>query len=158
MTDEQTSEKNEDNSGEEPTVDAEIRQVSGMTLAGRAGSNHWVIMDGKKKFGGEEGGSSPMELVLLALGGCTSMDVISLLRKMRIPYDDFRLTMNTKRSDEHPKVYTDIVLHYHFYGEDFPMPKLEKIVGLSQERYCSVTAMLMKAVNITNEIHTHDVD
>lgn len=139
-------------------ADAEVKQVAGMTLAGRAGSNHWVIMDGKRDFGGAEGGASPMELVLMALGGCTSMDVISLLRKMRIPYDDFKVTMNVKRAEQHPKVYTDIVLHYHFYGTDFQMEKLERIVSLSQDKYCSVSAMLRKAVNITSEIHVHEAE
>jgi putative redox protein len=136
--------------------DAEVRQVAGMTLAGRSGSNHWVIMDGKKNFGGAEGGASPMELVLLALGGCTSMDVISLLRKMRIQYSDFRVTMDVERAEEHPKVFTDIILHYHFTGKELPPAKLEKAVSLSQDKYCSVSAMLNKAVNISYQIHTYD--
>ena len=145
-----------DTSPDEPKdADAEIQQVVGLTMAGRGGSNHWVIMDGKKRFGGAEGGAGPMELVLIALGGCTGMDVISLLRKMRITYSDFRVTMDTERADEHPKVYTDIVLHYHFTGQDLPMEKLEKAVSLSQETYCAVSAMLIKAVNITYEIHVH---
>lgn len=134
---------------------AEIKQVSGMTLAGRAGSNHWVVMDGKKKFGGAEGGATPMELVLLALGGCTSMDIISLMRKMRIDLTEFRVTMDVNRAEEHPKVYTDIVLHYHFTGKDLPPAKLEKAVSLSQDKYCSVSAMLDKAVNISYEIHVY---
>jgi len=135
---------------------AEVRQVAGMTLAGKAGSNHWVIMDGKKNFGGAEGGATPMELVLFALGGCTAMDVISLLRKMRITYSDLRVTMDVEKAEEHPKVYTDIVLHYLFSGTDPPPEKLEKAVSLSQDRYCSVSAMLNKTVNISHEIHIHE--
>ena len=134
-------------------ADAEVLQVTGMTLAGRARSNHWVVMDSKKGFGGAEGGATPMELVLLALGGCTSMDVISLLKKMRITCSDYRVTMDVKRADEHPKIFTDIVLHYYFTGRDLPLPKLEKIVTLSQEKYCSVSAMLEKTVNLSYEIH-----
>jgi len=141
---------------EDQTAAAEIRQVSGLTMAGKGSSNHWVVMDGKKKFGGAEAGTSPMEMVLLSLGGCTGMDVISLLRKMRIEYSDFRMTMDVKKAEEHPKIFTDIAIHYHFTGKDLPMQKLEKAVSLSQDRYCSVSAMLREVVNISYEIHVNE--
>ena len=86
------------------------------------------------------------------------MDVLSLLRKMRVDYRDFRITMNVKKAEEHPKVFTDIILHYHFYGKDLPMEKLEKAVALSQEKYCSVSAMLRPSVDLSYEIHVHDIE
>ena len=139
-------------------ADVEIQQVAGMTLAARGKSSHWVIMDGNRKFGEAEAGSRPMELILFGLGGCTGMDVLSLLRKMRVDYRDFRITMNVETAEEHPKVFTRISLHYHFYGKDLPMDKLEKAVALSQDRYCSVSAMLRPAVDLSYEIHVHELE
>ena len=146
--------------GKPPVVSSgavEIRQVAGMTLAARGSSNHWVIMDTAKAMGGAEAGASPMELVLFALGGCTGMDIISILKKMRVAYDEFRITMDFTRTSEHPKVYSDITLHFHFTGTDLPLAKLEKAVALSRDRYCGVQAMLRGSVNITTEIHVHEV-
>ena len=125
-------------------------------MAGRAQSNHWVVMDGPVKFQGAEAGTRPMELVLISLAGCTGMDVISLLHKMRVKFTDLKIDVDAMRAEEHPKVYTNIVLHYHFYGRNLPMDKLEKAVSKSQNKYCSVTAMLSKTAEITYDIQVHE--
>ena len=142
--------------GERPTFRAEVRQVTGLTMAGKAGSNHWVILDGNRKFGGSEAGASPMELLLIAVGGCTGMDVISILNKMRVRFSDFRVELEAEKADEHPKVYTVIRIIYHLSGGDIPLEKVEKAVRLSQERYCAVTIMMRQSVRVEYEILIHD--
>ncbi len=117
-------------------------------------SGHEVLMDDA----GGDAGPRPMELVLVALGGCTGMDVVSILRRMRVQWDDFRIEIEAKRKDTHPRVYVQIHLRYIFVGKDLPMKKLERAVELSQTKYCSVTAMLRCTATITYEIVVHDPD
>ncbi len=130
----------------EKTHGVEIVQARGMTAIGRAkGSNVWVVMDGPYKFGGSDAGIRPMELFLVSLGGCTAMDVISLMDKMKVPYRKLKIGIDYERKDEHPKVYTKIFLHYVIYGEiteEKDIKNIEKAIALSQEKYCSVSAMV----------------
>jgi len=126
----------------------EVKQVDGLTMAGRGESGHWIIMDGPKEFGGSEAASKPMELFLLSLAGCTGMDVISLLNKMRVDFQDIRIRAETERSKEHPKVFTSIKLEYLIYGNDIDKRKVEKAINKSQNLYCSASIMLKKIVPI----------
>jgi len=114
---------------------------------------HHVVMDSAPEFGGKNRGPRPKALMLTSLCGCTGMDVISVLKKMRVSPDQFTVTARAEISEEHPKVYTSIHLTYEFKGEDLPMDKLQKAVDLSQERYCGVSAMLRKACTLTYEIN-----
>ncbi len=141
---------------ENPKITVEVRKVHGMTLVARGKSNHWVVMDGPEKFDGAEAGSRPMEMILMGLAGCTGMDVISLLKKMKVQYQDFRIMVEAEQSQEHPKIYTDIMMHYHIYGDGIPLEKVEKAITLSQDKYCSVSAMLKQAASISYEIHIHE--
>lgn len=129
-----------------------IQRAKGSTFIGKGPSNHWVVLDTNEEFGGTEAGCKPMELILIALGGCTAMDVESLIRKMRTPADDFKIEITSERSPEHPKVYTKIHLRLSFWGEKLNENLIKKAVDLSQKKYCSVTAMLRKTAEITNEI------
>jgi len=124
---------------------------AGMTFNSEVG-NHRVIMDSDSAFGGKERGPRPQMLVLSALNGCTGMDVVSILKKMRVRPDSFRIIANAGIAEEHPKVFTKIHLIYEFKGKDLPLDKLQKAVALSQERYCTVSAMLSKACPLTYEI------
>jgi putative redox protein len=117
---------------------------------------HHIFMDSAPEFGGQEKGPTPKPLVLAALGGCTGMDVVSLLKKMHVEYEGFRITAQAETTSEHPVVYTSIHLIYEFSGQDLPLDKLQKAVDLSQERYCSVSAMLRKAAHLTYEIKVAD--
>jgi putative redox protein len=132
------------------TKQAVIKQVSGTTLVGRADSNHWVAMDGSEKFGGANSGSSPKELLLLALGGCTSMDVIPILQKKRSPVEGYELHIKANVAEEHPQVFTEIHLEYVFYGEGINPADVERAIELSTTKYCSVSAMLKASVKITH--------
>lgn len=119
-------------------------------------NNHKFIVDADEKVGGTDRGPRPKPLILAGLGGCTGMDVISILRKMRVEPEYFNVSVSAETTDEHPKYYNKIHLTYEFRGKDLPMDKLEKAVNLSQERYCGVSAMLTKAAELTHEIKILD--
>lgn len=121
--------------------------LDGLTVMGMSDSNHWVALDGPRDFRGREGANKPMELLLISLGGCTAMDVLSILGKMREPYTGLVVKVRAEQSEEHPRVFRNIHLRYIVEGEVDPA-KVEKAIRLSQERYCPVTAMLREAVPI----------
>ena len=104
-------------------------------------------MDGSQAFGGSEAATSPIELFLISLGGCTGMDVASMLKKMRVNFDKFEIQIDSERATEHPKVYTKIDLVYKFWGKDLEADKakIEKAINSSQDKYCSVSAMIKEA-------------
>jgi len=127
--------------------DIVVKNVEGLTFLGRAKSKHWVAMDGPETFGGSEAASRPMELFLISLAGCTGADVASLLKKMRVKYDKFEIHVDSERAEEHPKVYTKIYLKYLLWGQDLEAEKekIEKSIDLSQNKYCSISAMIRSA-------------
>lgn len=115
-------------------------------------NGHKLIIDADEAVGGRNLGPRPKPLLLVALAGCTAMDVVSMLGKMRVQPDAFRVNVEGELTEEHPKVYHKLHVQYIFRGENLPMDKLEKAVNLSQEKYCGVSAMLSKAAQITHEI------
>jgi putative redox protein len=132
------------------TKTAVVKNIKGVTFMGKADSNHWVTMDGPEEFGGSNAGTRPKELILLALGGCTGSDVAVILSKKKIKYDDFQMNITADVSDTHPQIYTKINIEYVITGKDIPKEAVERAIELSQKTYCSVTAMLQKAVEITH--------
>ena len=132
------------------TKKAYVKQIKGITFAGKTDSNHWVTMDGPEDFGGSNAGIRPKELLLLGLGGCTGSDVISILSKKRIKIDDFEINVEADMADEHPQVFTKMHIEYVFYGKDINPKDVERAIDLSQTKYCSVTAMFQKAMEITH--------
>lgn len=112
-----------------------------------------VNMDGSPDIGGEGLGTRPMRMVLMALAGCTSMDVLSMLKKMRQEIVDYDVVVEAERATEHPMVFTKIHVHYILKG-DLDSDKVEKAINLSMDKYCSVTHMLNKAANIT---HSYEI-
>jgi putative redox protein len=130
---------------------ADVTWKEGMAFeASTMGFN--FMLDTTEDAGGTNLGPKPKTLLLAALGGCTGMDVISILKKMRIEPDYFNVEVEGELSEEHPKVYHTLQINYIFRGKDLPMDKLEKAVSLSQERYCAVTAMLGKSAKISHKI------
>jgi putative redox protein len=129
---------------------AVVKQLQGITLAAKANTNHWVMMDGRDSSGGEGAASTPKELLLMALGGCTSMDVIPILKKMRVNLEGFEVRLTGNAREEHPQVFTDIHLEYVFYGDAIPKADVERAIELSTTKYCSVSAMLRDTVKITH--------
>ncbi|MFQ5797076.1 MAG: OsmC family protein [Bacteroidota bacterium] len=132
------------------TKHAVVRQIQGITLAAKADSNHWVIMDGLETFGGSGAGPRPKELLLMALGGCTASDVISILKKKRAPVEGFEVRLTGSTQEEHPQVFTDIHIEYLVYGHEINPKDVERAIELSSTKYCSVTAMLSPSVGITH--------
>ena len=120
-----------------------IQHLERLKFEGINSEGKKIVMDGKPPFG-EGSAPSPMELLLMALGGCTAMDVITILTKKRLEVKDFRVEVEGVRRDTHPKVYTHIKVRYYFKG-DLPQKAVEQAIKLSMEKYCSVSAML-KAV------------
>jgi putative redox protein len=130
---------------------ASIMRVTAMGLLGKADSNHWVSMDADQSVGGDDAAARPMELVLLGLGGCTSMDVLSILAKKRIHLVDYECHLEAERADEHPRVFTRITIHFVFYGDAIPAEAVERAIALSEEKYCSASAMLRKTAEVKVE-------
>ena len=135
-----------------------IKQVEGLSLVGKSDSNHWVPLDSVKTFGGAEAGNKPMEMVLIALGGCSAMDVLSILKKMREDVRDFDIELEAERASDHPAVFTKIHLKYVVTGKDLKEENINKAIDLSMNKYCSVTAMLKESVDITWDFSLQEVD
>jgi len=119
-------------------------------------NGHELILDAVPEAGGEDRGPRPKPLAMVALAGCTGMDVVSILRKMRVNPDSFSVRVIGDLSDEHPKIFTGMHVIYEFRGKDLPLEKLEKAVRLSEEQYCGVSLTYRKAMGITSEIRILD--
>ena len=119
------------------------------TSEGPGGS---IKIDAEKEVGGENNGLRPKALMLSSLAGCTAMDVVSLLKKMRAEVTGFKIEVRGELTDEHPKYYHKVHVIYKFYGKDFKKDKIEKAVKLSEERYCGVMEMFRHFANLSIEI------
>jgi len=115
-------------------------------------NGHEIVLDAERNAGGENKGPSPKPLMLVSLGGCTGIDVISILEKMRVKVEDFHVRVEGKLTDEFPKYYHKIHVIYEFKGKDLPLDKLKKAVKLSEERYCGVSAVYKHGSELTSEI------
>jgi putative redox protein len=118
---------------------------------------HNMAMDADAEFGGNDSGPRPKPLLLLALSGCTGMDVVSLMNKMRVEYSDFQIKVDAELTDEHPKYYHKIHLTYSLKTKSEYHEKVKKSVTLSQERYCGVSYMLSKSSELTHEIDFQEI-
>lgn len=140
------------------TKKALVKQVKGITFIGKTDSNHWITMDGPESFGGSDAGIRPKELLMLSLGGCTGSDVTSILSKKKIKLDGFEINISAESAEEHPQVFTKMHLEYVFYGKNLPIKDIERAIELSLTKYCSVTAMLQKAMPIEHSYKIVEVE
>ncbi len=115
-----------------------------------------ATMDTSADHGGSGAGPSPMETVLMAMAGCTGMDVASILAKMRAPLRALAIAVDAERATEHPKVFTKIHVRYDAAGPGLQRDQVEKAVALSVDKYCSVTAMLKGSAKVTYDVHVSD--
>ena len=122
-----------------------------MSFVGESGSGHSVVMDGSPDIGGRDLGVRPMEMLLLGLGGCTAIDVVSILRKSRQKLVDCEVEIDAERAAEVPKVFTRIHIHFIVSGKDLDDIKVKKAVELSADKYCSASRMLEKTAEITHD-------
>ncbi|MCX7728262.1 MAG: OsmC family protein [Bacteroidia bacterium] len=115
-------------------------------------NGHEVYVDADASVGGTDKAPRPKPLMLVSLAGCTAMDVVSLLNKMRVNFSYFNVKIEAELSEEHPKVYTKVHIVYQIKGDNIEQSKVEKAVNLSQEKYCGVSAMFRKFAELTFEI------
>ena len=115
-------------------------------------TGHKIIMDADEKFGGKDSGPRPKALIIAALTGCTGMDVVSILYKMRVRIDSFEMKVETHSGEEHPKTYEQIHMIYEFSGKDLDEEKLNKAVAMSQDKYCGVSELLKRGLTLTYEV------
>ena len=115
-------------------------------------AGHKIIVDADESVGGEDRGPRPKPLILSALAGCTGMDVIYVLKKMKIEPVFFNMTVDGELTDEHPKVFSSLRIIYRLKGKGIAREKVRKAVELSQDKYCGVSAMLKKATSIDYDI------
>jgi putative redox protein len=115
-------------------------------------NGHKIILDAEPEVGGENRGPRPKPFMLTALGGCTAMDVISILKKMRVEVEKFNVHIEGDLTEEHPIQFYKIHVIYEFTGKNLPTDKLKKAVELSEDRYCGVSAVYKKVMELTSEI------
>ena len=113
---------------------------------------HRILMDANSDSGGHNEGPRPKPLLMASLAGCTGMDVMSILKKMKVETKGLNIRVEGMIAEEHPKIYTSIHLVYEFEGENLPMDRLIRAIELSQEKYCGVSLSLQKAMPVTWEI------
>lgn len=138
-------------------MDAKLRWKYGMSFNAVADSNIDVSLSASKDHGGAGDGVVPMEMFLMGLGGCTAMDVISILEKKRVNVTDFEIQLHADRATEHPKVFTDITIEYIIKGKNIDPAAVARAVELSEDKYCPGMAMLRKAANITTSYRVEEV-
>lgn len=115
-------------------------------------SEHRLLFDAKPEVGGNNRGPRPKALLMASLAGCTGMDVVSILKKMKVQPDGLNIVVEGTLAEEHPKAYTALHVIYEFTGDNLPVDKIQRAVELSQDKYCGVSATLKKAVDLTYEI------
>ncbi len=119
-------------------------------------NNHKILLDASPQVGGNDRGPRPKPLMMVALAGCTGMDVVSILKKMRVDLERFNVRVEGELTDEHPKHFISMHIVYEFKGKDLPIEKLKKAIELSQETYCGVSASYRKAMKLSYEIKIID--
>jgi putative redox protein len=128
-----------------------VNWVDGMLMVGKSHSGHSITMDGPPEIGGDNLGVRPMEMLLLGVAGCTMIDVVTTLKKMRQDFTNCETKLSAERADEHPKVFTNIHIEFIVKGHDLDPKKVEKAITLSAEKYCSASIMLGKTASITHD-------
>ncbi|OAT51204.1 OsmC/Ohr family protein [Proteus hauseri ATCC 700826] len=133
-------------------MEARVKWVEDLSFLGESSSGHQIMMDGNS---GDKA-PSPMEMLLIAAGGCSAIDVVSILRKGRHQVTDCEVKLTSNRREEAPRLFTDINLHFIVSGKELTDKIVERAVQLSAEKYCSVSLMLGKAANITHSFEIKD--
>ena len=131
---------------------AKVSWVDGALFVAEGGSGHTLTMDGAPDIGGRNLASRPMEVVLMGMGGCTAIDVVSMLRKQRQDIEGVEVSLSAERAADHPMVFTEVTLVYTVRGRKLNKALVERAVSLSDEKYCSATAMIKKSAKVSHEV------
>lgn len=129
-----------------------VKHIKGMHFQGEGSSKVVTNIDASVTAGGSGHGSNPMELLLMAIAGCSGMDIVSILGKMQVKVKKFEMSVEGERASDHPRVFKDIEVVYKFWGESLPEDKLQRAAQLSMRKYCSVVNMIDKVANLTYRI------
>lgn len=135
-------------------MEARIKLLENVCFVGETGSGHAIVMDGAAEAGGRNLGPRPMELLLIGAGGCTSFDVVTILRNSKQDVADCEVQVKAERAETDPKVFRKIHLHFVVTGRHLIASRVEHAIRLSAEKYCSATIMLAKTAEVT---HSHEV-
>lgn len=119
-------------------------------------SGHTVLIDTSEKNGGQNSGLGPKAMMLSSLAGCSGLDVVSVLKKMKTTVDDFKMIVTGELTTEHPVIYHTVTVDYHFYGTELDENKINKAVKLSVDTYCGVLAMFRKFADVKTNTHFHN--
>jgi putative redox protein len=130
---------------------ARVKWVEDVCFMGETESGHAVIMDASPDVGGRNLGMRPMEMLLVGMGGCSSIDVVTILKKSRQPITDCVAEISAERADDIPKVFTKIHVHFVVTGKGLNPAQVERAVNLSAEKYCSASIMLGKAAQMSHD-------
>lgn len=133
------------------TESVEIRHSENMAFEATV-NGHKIMIDTAEEFGGTNQGPRPKSLMMVALAGCTGMDVVSILRKMRVEFTDVRVKVEGNITGEHPKHYDHMHIIYIVKGKNLPLDKVESAVNMSKEKYCGVSYNYKASMKITHEI------
>jgi putative redox protein len=133
-----------------------VNWVDGLLMVGKSDSGHTITMDGPPEVGGGNLGVRPMEMLLLGVAGCTMIDVVTTLKKMRQDLSHCETKINAERATDYPKVFTDIHIHFIVKGKDLDAKKVDKAITLSAEKYCSASIMLGETATITHDFEVID--
>ena len=129
----------------------QIKWMQDVSFKGKSESGHEVILDGPEELGGKDLGMRPMEMILIGMGGCTSFDVVTILKRSRQQITGCIAEIDAVRADAIPKVFTSIHIHFLIKGIDLQKKAVERAVELSANKYCSASIMLGKSVKITHD-------
>ena len=120
-------------------------------------SGKLLTMDTSQENGGHNSGLTPKAMMLSSLAGCSGLDVVSILKKMKVPFSDFRIDTYGELTEEHPKYYHTVSVEYHFYGDQLDEDKINKAVDLSIIKYCGVMEMFRRFSEVKTSIHYHNI-
>ena len=135
---------------------ARVKWVQDVMFLGESGSGHSVVMDGAPDAGGRNVGFRPMEMMLMGLAGCSAFDVVLILKRSREDITDCVVDVDGDRAETDPKVFTNVRMHYIVTGRNLHPKKVERAVKLSEEKYCSASAMFGKTATLTHTVEIRE--
>lgn len=131
---------------------SELKWVNGLEFVAEGESGHSVIVDASKESGGNNQGPRPMELLLHGLAGCTAIDIVLILKKMKVELIDFRIEVDGQRAEEYPQRFTELNLKYILTGRGLTDKNVTRAIELSRDKYCSASNSFNATINYTYEI------